>query len=35
MYEIPGNHNEIVREPGVKLLGEELKKCLDRIAEKD
>jgi thioesterase domain-containing protein/acyl carrier protein len=33
MYEIPGNHMQIVREPSVKLLGELLKECLDRVAK--
>jgi thioesterase domain-containing protein/acyl carrier protein len=35
MYEIPGNHMQIVREPSVKLLGEQLKECIVRVQEKD
>lgn len=35
LYEIPGNHMDIVREPNVKILGEQLKKCLDRIPLKN
>lgn len=33
MYEIPGDHMQIVREPSVKLLGELLKKCIEKISE--
>lgn len=28
-YEVPGNHNEMIREPHVRLLAEHLRTCLD------
>jgi thioesterase domain-containing protein len=30
-YEIPGNHLNIVREPSVELLGNQLEACLDSL----
>lgn len=35
VYEIPGNHMSIVREPSVKLLGEILKNCIEKAAGND
>jgi thioesterase domain-containing protein len=31
---IPGNHLQIVREPGVKQLGETLSTCLEQVQNK-
>ncbi len=31
MYVVPGDHMQIVREPSVKQLGEQLKRCLERV----
>jgi thioesterase domain-containing protein len=28
-YEVPGNHNEMIREPGVRLLAEHLRASFD------
>lgn len=31
VYEIPGTHLQMVREPNVKVLGDKLRACLDRV----